>query len=306
MKRYHILYIAAIAIASVFSSCVKDDEDNTPSNADTDRMEELVDNSIPDIVNFKNQYGTYLLYDFDFTRDFAYQFEESTAWSSTKLTLLDKNDVKDAVAFLMNSVFCSYSDSYKTKYLPRKILMVSKIIKASKLGLSSPQVGGVHQAVANMNSITIGELNEDDRLYILEDVTDSTNYVRNIHYAIIGAYLVNARGEYIVSDDYFDYSSTYYNSLMDSNRTMAGQLSDEFFFKKGFFRPDANDDTYFESSQADIVQFVKNAIMMDSKTNAKIQKYEIMTKKMSIVINSMKSIGINIDQINPYAAQYVK
>lgn len=304
--KLHIIAFATLISSMFVASCANDDEDTTPSMADVDRMEKLVDTSNSDIVDFKNQYGTYLLYNFDFTLDFVYQFEEATAWSSATVTPLEQKDVADAVKFLKNSVFNCYSDEYKKKFLPRKILLCSKITKKAKLGLSSPGAQGEHQAVANMNSVSIGELNEDDRLWLLEDVTDSTQYVRNIHFTLLAAYLVNARGEFFAPDEFFDYSSTYYNSLMDPDRKAASQLSDEFFYKKGFFRPDSNGDTYFGSAQNDLVQYVENAVKMDKKTSSKIKQYDTMKKKMRLVIEALEQLGVDINEINPLAAECVK
>lgn len=59
MKPLHIcLTIFLYCLAGACS----DNEDNTPSLADNNRLEALIDHSNADIMDFKQKYGTYILY----------------------------------------------------------------------------------------------------------------------------------------------------------------------------------------------------------------------------------------------------
>ena len=116
------LFVYMLVGACCFFAC-SEDEDTTPSLKDTDRLEELIDKSNKTIMDFKEKYGTYILYQFDQLLDFAYQFDQAASWRAAELTYLEKEEVVGAVDFLINRFMACYGDSVKVNYLPRKVLM---------------------------------------------------------------------------------------------------------------------------------------------------------------------------------------
>ena len=58
MKNVYICLL--ISLCWIAGAC-NDSEDTTPSMADKDRLEMLIDQSNTDIVDFKQKYGTYIL-----------------------------------------------------------------------------------------------------------------------------------------------------------------------------------------------------------------------------------------------------
>ena len=242
-----ILSVVMIATSLLLSGCA-DKEDVTPSNADTDRLESLLDRSIPDIAEFCDKYGTYVLYDFDQRLDFAYQFEQATAWENAKLTMLDHDGAADAMSWLKSNVFSHYNDAFKSKYLPRKFLIAKKIESLSELGRSVPK-DGAHAVVANINSITVGSYANS----------------QDVDRVILSDYLVNARGETPVGQEFYEVSNTYYSTLMDENRRQAKVLlqeNPEFFHDNGFLNPVDDETTYFPSARLDLVQYIDSLVGM--------------------------------------------
>lgn len=294
-NRIHKLITAILVFATMgmLASC-KESEDVTPSNADTNRLESLLDRSIPDIADFCDKYGTYVLYNFDQRLDFAYQFEQATAWENAKLTRLNQDGAKDAMAWLKANVFSHYSDGFKAKYLPRKFLIAQKIESNSELGRSTPK-NGIHNAVANINSITVGAY---------------TN-AQDIDRAILSDYLINARGEAPVGNEFYEVSSTYYSTLMDESRRQAHILlheNPEFFHDYGFLNPVDDDATYFPSARLDLVQYVDSLVGMTQDLHDKIMNNENsdMLVKMAYVAHGLKAIGVEVAELNPYAVDFLE
>ncbi len=294
MKNLYICLL--IGLGCLACACSDDDEDTTPSMADVDRLESLIDKSNSDIVEFKDKYGTYVLYEFDHILDFAYQFEEATAWRSAEITRLDKADVQNAIDFLQENFFSCYTDDIIKKYFPRKLLLCGKIY-GSTLGVSETRGKDYHAAVANMNSMTIAGLDKATLDALESDEAKKKEYLQQLHFIYLAGYLVNARTFYYLDDTFFDYSASLYNSLMDPNRKPASQLSDEFFYQKGFFRvPDS--DTYFGTADEDLIQFTKNLILMDKDMCETLKQYEIMKSKMHLAVRGLQELGVKVEGMN--------
>lgn len=288
-----IFIVALVAISFALYGC-SDNEDISPSNADTDRLESLLDRSIPDIAEFCDKYGTYVLYNFDQNLDFAYQFEQATAWDNAKLTFLDHDGAAVSMAWLKSNVFSHYNDAFKQKYLPRKFLITQKIESNAELGRSVPK-GGVHTAVANINSITVG------------DYTNS----QDIDRAILSDYLVNARGESPVGNEFYEISEVYYSTLMDENRRQARAIladDPEFFHDHGFLNPVEDDATYFPSARLDLVQYIDSLVGMTQQLRDDIMNNENsdMLVKMAYVAHGLQNIGVEVAQLNPYAVEFLE
>ena len=310
----------------ILAACSSSD-DTTPSMADTNRMEALMDASNEYIRNFRDQYGTYILYDFDDMQDFAYQFEEASAWRNTNLTRLDSTDINAALDLLDEKVFSLYSDDVKRNYFPLKLLLADKITYTGLLGTSKTQPGGIHYATASINSVTFGNLGTATLA-----ATNQKNLqaaIHDYHFALIGGYMVGVLEKYPVSDDFFDYGSTYYRDLIvqgsiqakylkdfyfeskgttrpeneddivNDSRIQAGKIQDAYFYERGFFPPESSSDTYYGSNQDDLVQFLRNVINMDAATFLAIYPYDVMRTKVNLVRDGLIAMGIDIDNINP-------
>lgn len=278
-----------------------DNEDTTPSMADTDRLENLIDKSNTDIMSFKEKYGTYILYEFDDLLDFAYQFEEADAWRSATITKLDKADVPVAVSFLKNNFLNCYTENLITNYFPRKLLICSQIY-GQTLGVSEVSKATYHQAVANINSMTIAGL--DTNTLNSLNKTQKADYLRQLHFIYLAGYLVNVRNYYFPNKTFFDYCTTLYNSLTNPERVQAKKFPDEFFYEKGFFRL-ADKETYYGTAEEDLINFTKNLILMDQTLHDTLLHYELMTKKMQLVAKGLKDLGVQVELINPLIADFL-
>lgn len=302
MKR--ILYI--FALVSLLVSC-SDKEDTTPSFADKDRLESLIDTSIEKIREFRDSYGTYILYDFDKNLDFAYQFEQASSWTGATLKTVGHDDAEVAVDMLYSELFSSYSKEYKEKYFPRKLLLVDDIATSSELGLSQP-VGGHHTAVANINSVTFAKMGKESVSSAFDNESMMKANLAEMHRALLADYLVKARGEYPVGEEFFTFCNNTYSSLMNSSRKTASQLVEEnptFFYDRGYFFPDDDETTYFPSAEEDLIEYICNMISMDKETADKLYDMPMMANKMHVLTVGLKKMGVDVMKINANTEQFL-
>lgn len=299
--------IPLISLLLFLSSC-SEKEDTTPSYADTDRLETLLDHDITKIVDFKEKYGTYILYKFDKTKDFAYQFEQASNWQNASLDYINHDDASAAVDFLYSDIFSCYNDAYKEKYYPRKLLLVNRISSTSELGLSQP-IRGLHDAVGSINSVTFSNMSQSAIQEALKDEALLSQYCNAMHRAILADYLVKARAEYPVDDIFLAYSQNYYASLMNSKRKTAAQLINEdpnFFYDRGFFFPSDDESTYFPSAEEDIISYISNMITMDGATANALLDMPAIADKMHLLTIGLQDMGVDVMSINPNMEQFIK
>ena len=289
------LFLYALLGVCCFCSC-SEDEDTTPSLEDTDRLEGLIDKSNKTITDFKEKYGTYILYQFDQLLDFAYQFDQAASWRSAELTYLEKEDVDGAVEFLMDKFMACYGDSVKVNYLPRKLLICSKI-KASQLGISLPDGGdtGYHDAVANMNSFTIAGLDRANLAAMSEERMEE--YVQQLHNIFLAGYVV------FVENLFFDPCETLYGTEVEREKNE--QLPPEDYLKLGFFPITDVEEYSYPLELDDLINFVENLVKMDQEIHDMVMAYELMKTKMQYVASSLKAMGVDIEKINPLAGDFL-
>ncbi|MCQ2220226.1 MAG: hypothetical protein MJZ12_02465 [Prevotella sp.] len=302
MKR--ILYI--FAMLSLLISC-SEKEDTTPSNADKDRLETLIDASIEKIVNFRDSYGTYILYNFDKNLDFAYQFEQASSWTGATLKMIGHDDAEVAVDMLYDKLFGCYSDEFKKKCFPRKLLLVDDIATGSELGLSQPE-SGHHTAVANINSVTFAKMGKENVFNAIANASVMSANLAEMHRALLADYLVKARGEYPVGEEYFTFSKNTYSSLMDSSRKTASQLVKEnpmFFYERGYFIPEDDEATYYPSAEEDLLAYICNMISMDKETADLLYDMPMMANKMHVLTVCLKEMGVDVMKINGNTEQFL-
>ena len=296
----------SVLLLGLLSAC-GEKEDTTPSMADTDRLETLLDKTIPSITQFKETYGTYVLYNFDKTQDFAYQFEQSSNWEKATLTTIGHDDAVQAMDMLNDQLFACYSKDYKAKFFPRKMLLVADIASANELGLSVPEAGH-HTAVANINGVTFAKMAKADVQAALADGNLLASRCAEMHRALLADYLVKARGQYPVGDAFMAYSLSDYASLMDSKRKTATQLVKEdadFFYNHGFFFPDEDEATYFPSVETDIVDYLRHLITMDKEEAVILFEKPVMASKMNLMALGLKVMGVDVMAINPNVESFL-
>lgn len=296
-----VLLPTILAGGWLLSSCA-DKEDTTPSLADKDRMESLIDTSLPAVTDFRDQYGTYLLYQFDQNLDFAYQFEEAANWQNATIEKLDRQGASEAVDYLLANFFSRYSEEFKSKLLPRRMLLI-KSLKAKTLGISEPDEAGFHQAAANVAGMTIAF--DKARMESMSEAGRQA-YLQQLHSILLAGYLINIRAHYPVGEAYLAYSQHFYSSLMEEKRTQARRLPDEFFLNRGFFRPADDESTYFVSAEEDMIEFTRRLLQMDEQLQDSLADYPVMENKLGLVANGLQKMGVDIAAINPLTKYYLE
>lgn len=299
-----ILYL--LTVISMFVAC-GDNEDTNPSFADKDRLETLIDTSIEKVAEFRNNYGTYILYDFDKNLDFAYQFEQASNWTGATLKTIGHDEAVAAVDMLYARIFDCYADNYKKKFYPRKLLLVDDIATNSELGLSQT-TDGHHTAVANINSVTFAKMGKENVKNAATDADMMEKIAAEMHRALLADYLVKARGEYPVSEEFFTYCNSSYSSLMNSGRKTASQLLAEdpaFFYSRGYFFPEDEESTYFPSAEEDLMAYICNMITMDKATADQLLEMPLMANKMHVLTISLREMGVDVMKINANTEQFL-
>ena len=118
------LLLIAILFSVGFISC--DEENISPSYADEDRIEELLDMSKPLVKEYKERYGINILYKFNDTLDFKFGFYTTSVnphWQNVTIHHLDSVEAVDfALEQLDAMVFAYFMDEFKQR-LPRKLLL---------------------------------------------------------------------------------------------------------------------------------------------------------------------------------------
>lgn len=299
MKRYSLYLL--IGIFCTLWSC-SDDEDVTPSLKDEGRLEALIDKSNSDIMAFKEKYGTYILYEFDQLKDFAYQFEQAATWREAKLTFLEKEDVSGAVAFLEEHFFNCYQDTVKLNMLPRKFLICSKVY-GGILGVSNPdgEKVGLHDAMANMNSFTVARLDRATLAAMSAERRDE--FIRQIHYMFLGGYIVNVQRNIFVEDLFFDPASKLYGTRIE--REKGEILPADYYMSRGFFPITDKEQYYYPLQMEDLSTFVEHLLKMDEETKEVIWNQSVMRTKMQYVAKSLKAMGVDVAKINPLAEDFL-
>ncbi len=299
MKRYSLYLL--IGIFCTLWSC-SDDEDVTPSLKDEDRLEALIDKSNAGVMAFKEKYGTYILYQFDQLKDFAYQFEQAATWREAKLTYLEKEDVPGAITFLEEYIFNCYGDTVKLNMLPRKLLICSKVY-GEMLGVSKPngEKTGLHDAVANMNSFTVAGLDRATLATMSAERRDE--FVRQIHYIFLGGYIVNVQRNIFVEELFFDPASKLYGTKIE--REKGEILPAEYYMSRGFFPITDKEQYYYPLQVEDLSTFVEHLVKMDEETREAVWNQSVMRTKMQYVAKSLKAMGVDIAKINPLAEDFL-
>lgn len=290
--------IGLLILGSVLSFGACDDsEDVSPSMADHDRLEGLLDASFPELVSFREKYGTYILYEFDSLLDFAYQFEMGDDWRKAKLTYLEKEEVDAAYQFLQETFISCYPDSVILNYFPRKLLLCSKISSSKVLGLSQP-VRGEHQVVANLNSMTVAGLDAGTLGRL--PAQSLTAYIQQIHSMFLAGYMVNCRRNLFVDAKFFDTCDKLYGTKVGQT----GMVEDDYYMRRGFFPLEAKAH-YYPLKVEDLEIFIQQAVHIDEAAKAKIDEYSVMRNKIQFVVRALKAMGVDVVRINPLLGSYL-
>lgn len=293
-----------------------DDENIIPSMADTDRLEELLGTGHPALVDFKDKYGTYVLYRFDKLLDFAYQFEAATDWRNAQLTFLDEADIDGAWSFLQEHFVSCYQDTvridgrdtitnFKKELFPLKLLICSEIASSGELGISVA-TDGKHWVTASQNSFTVAGLSSKR----LENLTEEelVAYVRQIHYIFLAGYVVDARRELLVSDAFLEADSKLYGTQIDRGMKVDKETFEKYCMNQGFFPVYDADDAmgdYFPQALEDIAVFLQKTILMNRDDLEKIKNYSLVWNKANILVKALLEIGVDVKRINPIMMELV-
>jgi len=257
MKHKKLIY--SILIAFNVLAC-NEEEALTPSLADVDRVATQVDLSKPLVKQMYENYSCGILYDFDFTLDFAYTASsrsEAAKWEKVDIEKLDDADVDYALDFLEENVFryfkesisfngANYNSGFILNYLPYKVLVCDEISTPSvglmdMLDMSDSRATetgeGVLHSIGNDHSFAFG-VNRS----VVENSSKRYEEYRNDNFFLFLTYIMDKHELYDqLPESFYDYSSGYLDSNIGETYEEEGYEADAYglidkswFFEKGF------------------------------------------------------------------------
>lgn len=168
MKIYFNLMIL-LTVTAIVSSCTKKEEALTPSNIDvTYKVPQGSSAYDQTIVNYYNDYGTYLLY--KFTERDAYWTptgwkrpilnDAAGNWSGIDVAAADPSAVAAQLDLINKSFFSLYPKPFLKQFLPVKLLLCSKVDSIYTTGVFNPTY------ITTKNVKKIAAFSSYDNIYI--------------------------------------------------------------------------------------------------------------------------------------------
>ncbi len=296
----------AIACAALWVSC--SDENTPPAPApEHNRLEDIVDLSYPLIKEYHDNYGTYILYDFDFMKDFAYQFEQAGSWRAAEVQMLEPGDVQGALDYLENEFFPYYleqveneggvmADTYfRESGLPRKILLCKEIV-AGTLGITN--VEGTdpvyHDVTASVNSFAISRLDAQSLSDMYNSATRKKEFRNNIHYMFLAGYLSNAKHIELADMDFYKVSQVFYGTSLSSDP----QVKD--YYERGFIRAvSLSPSAAYPLPNIDLRHYLYELINLTPERVTTLKAYPRIRTKSTALVKCLTRIGVDILTLNP-------
>ena len=291
MKKINILGLTLLII-TLLSSCYKDEDvkgELYPSryslptgNSDYEKY----------VRDFYEKYNTYIL---NVYKPEDYKWNLSTI-QDIRLVKQEKLDTLNEGVKYMNKVWLKfYSDDFKKKFLPHKILVADSTIYNSIVNGAEDRF-----AIAGINQMAIGKF----RFGIDKIKADSLNRIKaEINAVFWGNYLYNY--EYInIPSSFFKISGEdNYNTNLRNNPENDGKTADEIDVKTyGFWTKEpASSKNYVMSpdEKADIYRFIY-AITNNTKEEIEVlmDGYPKLKDKYNILVNHLKDeLGVDIQAI---------
>ncbi len=302
-----------ICFSTMLFAC-EESEDTSPSNAEYNRLEDLVDLSFPLIKEYHDKYESYILYEFDFISDFAYMFAQASSWRNAAVEKLDIKDVPKALEYLEQHFFPYYVDTVRNgdgklvqtdfhkKHMPLKLLICKEIV-AGSLGISTVEGNSViyHDATASMNSFTIARLDSVSLKEMSQSADRPLQFRNAIHYMFIAGYLNNAKGVEVGNDNFYEISRVYY----DTEAPATYNPTD--FYTRGFIPPTGTATTsVYPSKETDLRNYIHELINLTSARRATLRNYPVVKSKSVHLARSLAAMGIDIFRLNPEINELIK
>ncbi|MBB6237942.1 hypothetical protein HDC90_002568 [Pedobacter sp. AK013] len=216
MKNYLNIFLL-IAIFAGVSSCKKAEESLTPSGVNMIYTLPQGNNSFDQtIVNYYNNYGSYLLY--KFTERDAYwtptgwrrptPSDAPSPWTGTDVAAADPNAVAAQLDLLDKSLFKLYPKSFLKEFMPVKLLLCSKVDSIYTTYVFTPVYTPTRNAkkipafysydniYINYGDATVNQMSAAEKLFFLARV----NQV--FFQSINDRGLIKATNDFILSADY--------------------------------------------------------------------------------------------------------
>ncbi|WP_167615198.1 hypothetical protein [Maribellus sediminis] len=255
----HNKIILSLLIAFSVFAC-KEEASLTPSLVDVDRVATQVDLSKPLVKQMFENYSCGILYDFDFTLDFAYTAasrSEAAKWKQVEIEKLAAADVDYALDFLNENVFQYFKESINFNgeeynsaaildYLPYKVLVCDEISTPS-VGLMDMLDNSDSRATENGEGVLHSLGNDHSFVFgvnrtVVENSTQRYSEYRNDNFFLFLTYIMDTHALYDqLPQSFYDYSSAYFDTNIGESYEEEGNEVDVYglvdknwFFEKGF------------------------------------------------------------------------
>ncbi|MGX5817185.1 hypothetical protein ACWKWU_03265 [Chitinophaga lutea] len=232
------------------------------------------------ILDFKKQYGSYILYQFQ-PKDVSYLIGLRTADTASPGT---PAYVPGALDLFLNTALADYPEAFRKKTMPLRILLASSAGKPLPGGIIAPYEHGI---ISNKEMLCIGWTN--DRLATLTP-EEKKNVVAKIHRnyvsrATMGNSITIPRDFIAALPDFFpsnladDRPEKYTYGLLEAQQTTSYDVHKDF------------------ASYVDLVTGHTTAELEAGVLRPSIDTKGLVRKKMGIVVRHLGELGVDLQAI---------
>lgn len=282
MKKQWIIYIMS---ATLLTACYKDENITGEPAEPRYKVEDSNEPADHFIYEFYRQYNSFILYNYE-TVD--YQWNMSTLLDVNLVRQANKPEINEGLSYLGKVLLNDYSDEFKAKYLPFKILLADSV-QTARNGVVSRD----DPAEAGLSFMAIGKI----RSGISGISPDSLVQLKGNVQGIFWSKFLYDNGILKLPDAYWKISGDYYSlnlRTLDGNENKKPDDIDARNY--GFWDRNRGEDsgnTYCmaPSQTLDIFQFIQMITTHTaSEIEALIAPYDKLKDKYHLLVNQLKEV----------------
>lgn len=290
MKNQWILYVL---VGFIFTSCYKDENIDGEIPDFKYRVEDSNDFVDHYIYEFNIRYGNYILYEY---QDIDYKWNISTLLGVTLVKQTERAILKEGIQYMEKVFFNDYSDDFKKKYFPFKILMADsvQVLKNGTIYKDEAAEGG-------LSFLSIGKI----RPGINEISSDSLLNLKGEVQATFWAHFLYNNEMFQLPEAFWSISDEYYGvnlKTIDNNLNL--KPDDIDVTKYGFWdrnRKEDNGGRYCKAPDKvlDVYQFIQMIVTHTAEEMEGLMAgHDKLKDKYYLLINQLKDVyGVDIQEI---------
>ena len=290
MKSQWILYVL---MGFMFSSCYKDEDIDGKIPEPKYKVEDSDDPVDHYIYEFNQQYGNYILYEY---QEVDYRWNMNTLLDVTLVKQKEQPILNEGIQYMKQVLFDDYSDEFKKKYFPFKILIADSVQVAKSGSVSKDE-----SAEGGLSFLAVGKIRSgistiaSDSLLKLKGEVQATLWARFLYN---NEMLQLPEAFWSISDEYYGVNL----KTIDGNSSLK---PDEINAKKyGFWDRNRAADSGVSYCMApdktlDIYQFIQMIVTHTADEMKELMEgHDKLKDKYYLLINQVRDVyGVDIQAI---------